>query len=69
MGPLCGINGLFSMCDLHQQNIWAQYMSSFWREVALLQNFIGYKPVWHSLADDPQVICQLIPAYVCYLEI
>ena len=36
MGPLCGIDDLFSTCDLLQQDIWAQYMSSLWREVALL---------------------------------
>ena len=68
MVPLCGLHDIFSMCHLHQQNIWAQYVSSFWREVALLKSCIGYRPVWHSLALHPQAIRQLIPASVCYLE-
>ena len=64
MGGPCGKNCLFNMSDLNQ-HISAQYMSSLWREIALLQNFNGYQPIWHFLADHPKVLCRLVPAYVC----
>ena len=68
MVPRCSVHGLFSLCGLYQQNVWAKDMSPFNWQVTFQEGCIRNQPTWIPFADDAQVIYQFIPANVCNLE-
>ena len=68
MVPRCSVHGLFSLCGLYQQNVWAKDMSPLNWQVTFQEGCIRNQPTWNPFVDDAQVICQFIPANVCNLE-